>query len=60
MQEMLWSKYNVNWNNFPTEQKRGSACIKADRGWTIDHDMPIIRGEGREYVEKWIYVDKKE
>ena len=60
MQEMLWSKYNVNWNNFPTEQKRGSACIKADRGWTIDHDMPIIRGENRGYVEKWIYVDKKE
>lgn len=28
IQEMLWSKHNINWNNFPTENKRGSCCIK--------------------------------
>lgn len=28
IQEMLWSKHNINWNDFPTENKRGSCCIK--------------------------------
>lgn len=28
IQEMLWSKFNINWNNFPVENKRGSCCIK--------------------------------
>lgn len=28
IQEMLWSQYGVNWNDFPTESKRGSCCVK--------------------------------
>lgn len=28
IQGMLWSKFNINWNNFPVENKRGSCCIK--------------------------------
>lgn len=28
IQEMLWSQHNINWNNFPVENKRGSCCIK--------------------------------
>lgn len=28
VQEMLWSKFGVNWNNLPVENKRGSCCIK--------------------------------
>ena len=28
IQEMLWSQHNINWNNFPIENKRGSCCIK--------------------------------
>lgn len=28
IQEMLWSKFGINWNNFPVENKRGSCCIK--------------------------------
>lgn len=28
IQEMLWSKFGINWNNLPVENKRGSCCIK--------------------------------
>ncbi len=28
IQEMLWSQKGINWNDFPTESKRGSCCIK--------------------------------
>lgn len=28
IQEMLWSQHNINWNDFPVENKRGSCCIK--------------------------------
>lgn len=36
IQEMLWSKHNINWNNFPTENKRGSCCIKTNSTSAID------------------------
>lgn len=60
MQDMLHEQFGVNWNDFPTEQKRGSACIRNEetRKWEIDHEMPILKGEGREYVEKLIYIDR--
>ena len=32
IQDMLMEKYNINWDDFPTTQKRGSCCIKCD--WT--------------------------
>lgn len=28
IQDMLMEKYNINWNDFPTTQKRGSCCVK--------------------------------
>ena len=50
IQDMLMEQYNINWNNYPTELKRGTACIrqKIDTGtkvrkkWVIDKEMPII------------------
>ena len=36
IQEMLWSKFGVNWNNFPTENKRGSCCVKQTAQAEID------------------------
>ena len=26
------------------------------KGWRIDREMPIIKDENREYVEKYIYI----
>lgn len=28
IQEMLWSKCNINWNDFPVDCKRGSCCYR--------------------------------
>lgn len=56
IQDMLHEKYGVNWNNYPIYLKRGSACIKTDKGWTVDLEMPILKGEDRKYLDDLINV----
>ena len=60
MQDMLHETYDINWNDFPTEKKRGSSCIKSEKGWIIDHEMPILKNEDRAYVEKLIYIETEQ
>ena len=69
IQDMLMEKYNINWNDFPTTQKRGSCCVKNidldeyginwGSGWKIDNEIPQFKGEGREYIEKLIYFEEE-
>ena len=70
IQDMLMVQKCINWNDFPVYQKRGSCCIKEyyieenknEKGysevertrWIIDKEIPIFKGEGREYIEKLI------
>lgn len=55
IQDMLFTEKGINWNNFPTYQRRGSCCIKDENGsWFIDLEIPRFVNEGREYVEKLI------
>ena len=71
IQEMLFTKKGVNWNDYPTYLKRGSCCIKTTIQnpnvdikdgvypksiWMIDLDIPIFKGDGRQYIDKLIYV----
>lgn len=60
IQEMLFQEKGVNWNDFQTVLKRGSCCIKEESdersSWIIDEEIPIFTGDGREYIEKLIYV----
>ena len=68
IQDMLHEEKGINWNDFPTYQKRGSACRKVEQivniagtidtisTWEIDLEMPILKGEGREYIDKLVYV----
>lgn len=51
-QDMLFKEHGVNWNGIPTTQKRGTAVVRGDSGWVIDEEMPILSGEGRDYVER--------
>lgn len=55
----------INWNDLPTDQKRGSCAIKQeylveDGGyrthWVIDKEIPIFNGDGRDYIEDLICV----
>lgn len=62
IQNMLFTERNINWNDLPIYQKRGSCCIKekymienAERTrWIINTNIPIFKDEGRDYIEKLI------
>lgn len=64
IQDMLMVQKNINWNNFPTYQKRGSCCIEEEKmiesqmrsSWIIDTEIPIFKGVDRDYVEKRILI----
>lgn len=57
IQDMLFTEKGINWNNYDTMFKRGACCIKVDGdGWKIDTEIPIFKGEGREYIEKLVWV----
>ena len=57
IQDMLREQKGINWNDIPTAQKRGSCCIKSENGWSIDTEIPIFKGDGRDYIEKYVFVD---
>ena len=56
LQDKMFTEMGVNWNELPTCLKRGSAVVKSDEeeGWIVDMNMPILKGEEREYVEQYI------
>ena len=88
IQDMLMTQKGINWNDFPTYQKRGSCCVKENHfienekgtqicfpegcsdpfedeetltgvyrsSWIIDTEIPIFKGEGRDYIDRLIYV----
>lgn len=63
VQDMLVLQRGINWNDLPTKYKRGSCCIKMQQEgsprpqWVIDNEIPIFKGDGREYIESLIYPD---
>lgn len=77
IQDMLMIQKGINWNDFPTYQKRGSCCVKKEienkstgyngevraieyrTKWVIDTDIPIFKGEGREYIDRLIFVGEE-
>lgn len=74
IQDMLMTQKGINWNELPTHQKRGSCCIKTLESvsdseenkngtkrlhWIIDTEIPIFRGECREYIDKLVYVGEE-
>ena len=84
IQDMLMEQKGINWNDYPTVCKRGTAVIKKivareeksfiddmledsfdnvknniieqTSKWIIDKDIPIFKGEGRDYIEKLVMV----
>ena len=85
IQDMLMLQKGINWNNFPTHQKRGSCCVRkvvnvttkdiceeqewgepiqktmvtTHYDWVIDTEIPIFKGEGREYIERLIQPEEE-
>ena len=88
IQDMLMTQKGINWNDFPTYQKRGSCCVKENHfienekgiqicfpegcsdpfedeealtgvyrsSWIIDTNIPIFKGEGREYIDRLVFI----
>ena len=77
IQDILLTEKNINWNDFPTHQKRGSCCVKTETTitgatvfengevetttierphWLIDTEIPIFKGEDRQYIDKLIFI----
>lgn len=65
IQDMLHEERGINWNDFPTYLKRGSCVVKhqslidGNWRWIVDKDIPIFKGEGREYIEKLIQPEEE-
>lgn len=57
IQDMLHEERGINWNDFETRWKRGVAWTRHSG---IDYEMPILKGENREYVETVIYPEVEE
>lgn len=58
IQDMLMEEFHINWNDYPIYQKRGTAVYKKDGYWYIDKEMPILRGEDRNYVDRLINFEE--
>ena len=68
IQDMLLTQKDINWNNFPCHQRRGTCVIRQDmiklvdgvlttrNEWYIDKCIPIFKGEDRKYIDKLIFV----
>lgn len=71
IQDMLMTQKGINWNDLPTYQKRGSCVVKENylditpestdselirSRWIIDKNIPIFKGENREYIERFVNV----
>lgn len=68
IQDMLMTQKDINWNDFPTVQKRGSCCTKTGKHtvvdmktgeqkerlvWEIDKNIPIFT-QDRNYIERFV------
>lgn len=70
VQEMLWNQKNINWNDFPTDCKRGACCyrkpsteriktendefVEVSRNRWVIDTNIPIFAQDRGFVEKWI------
>lgn len=65
IQDMLFTQKGINWNDYSIPCKRGTSCIKKPievkpnvirNKWFIDEEMPILKNENRDYIEKLINI----
>lgn len=62
LQEKLFTERGINWNNEPTENKRGVCAYKTEvevkpsvvrNKWVIDYNIPLF-SQDREYISKYL------
>lgn len=45
----------VNYHSYSMSEKRGTCCIKTDKGWELDTEIPIFK-DNKDYIEKLVYI----
>lgn len=45
MQELLFREKGINWNDCPTDEKRGRAVVYDEMAWRIDREIPVFTQE---------------
>jgi tRNA(His) 5'-end guanylyltransferase len=61
IQEMLFQEHIINWNDYPTVQKRGF-CVFYDTSldnpaWCVDKEIPIFTSD-RNYINRFVFLDE--
>ena len=52
------TRKNINFNDMPTEFKRGICCFRTANGWELDPEIPVFT-QDRDYVERWVHVEEE-
>ena len=68
--EMLIQQKDIDWNKLETYKQRGTCIIRSAHSsfllngkqittdtWSYDLDIPRFIGEGRDYIERYLYPD---
>lgn len=45
----------INYHSYSTSEKRGTCCIKTNKGWELDTEIPIFK-DNKDYIEKLVYI----
>ncbi len=67
VQFMVFEKEKINFDNYPTDYKRGTACYRKKAGqeesevssgrnvdWIVDKNMPMLKKENEEFIEQFL------
>ncbi len=67
LQDKFFLEKGINWNDYPTWQKRGICITKqyykkgdAERSkWDVDHETPVF-SKNKPYINQYVYLDKED
>lgn len=58
--KMVFDVYGKNYDDVLPKFKKGVFAVKGENGkWTLDFDAPILKGEGRKYIESKIKFEEE-
>lgn len=68
LQDKLFKERNINWNDLPIDEKRGSCVVREKittsdnvirNSWVIDDSIPIFT-QDNEYINRFVYLENEE
>lgn len=62
MKQML-EQIGITWEDYPMDCQRGACAIRGQRDgdvrphWYVDNNIPIFKGEDRDYVNRFVFIE---